>query len=111
MKGYYHKGDSVAVIAPYDVNASEPVRVGVVFGLTGYAAAQGTEVEITRQIACDLPKPQALAIAQGDALYWDETDRVLTTDPGTENRLVGAALADAAAESTVVYGLLDGVIR
>ncbi|WP_339113265.1 capsid cement protein [Thioclava sp. GXIMD2076] len=114
MKGYYHKGDSVAVIAPYDVTASEPVRVGVLFGLTGYAAAEGQEVEITRQIACNLPKPAALAIAAGAALYWDAEAKVLTTEigaEGAEKPLVGAALTDATAGSAVVFGLLDGTIR
>ena len=84
--------------------------VGAIFGVATTTAASGDTVEAKRHGVYTLPCLSTDTVTQGAKLYWDNTNRRLTTT-ATNNTLVGAALGAKAAGVTTVAVLLDGVIR
>lgn len=103
MRNFIREGDSVLVTAPYTVTAGQGVQVGAaLFGIAITDIASGG----TGEIACEgvflVTKEPALAIAVGARLFWDNTNRRLTTTL-TANICVGVATAAALAADAVVY--------
>ncbi len=106
MKNFVQPGKTITVPAPAAVASGDAVFVGNLFGVAATDAAQDEDVEITTEGVFDLPKA-AEDIDLGDPLYWDDTAGVLTTT-GTDNNLVGAAIAAALAADALVRIRLNG---
>lgn len=110
MKNFIQPGQTVAVIAPYNVSSGQGVQVGALFGVAAGDALQGTPVEICRTGVYGLGAVQADTGAAGDKAYWDNTNRRITK-VATNNLLVGALLSPKSGTEATASVLLDGVVR
>jgi predicted RecA/RadA family phage recombinase len=103
MRNDVQPGDSLAVAVPYagGVTAGQGVLVGALFGVAAVDGAQNAVIEAATQGVFDLTKEPALAITAGARVFWDNTNRRVTTT-ATGNFLIGIATQAAlAADATV----------
>jgi predicted RecA/RadA family phage recombinase len=103
MRNYIQPGDSLAVAVPYagGVTAGQGMLVGALFGVAASDGAQNATIEAQTQGVFDITKEPALAITAGARVFWDNTNRRLTTT-ATGNFCVGIATQAAlAADATV----------
>ena len=94
---------SVPMVVPYasGILSGQGMLVGAFFGVAAMDAAQNTTVECETRGEFDLPKEPALAISQGARVFWDNTNRRVTTT-ATGNFSIGIATTAAlAADATV----------
>lgn len=96
-KNYVQKGDVLTLAAPYARTSGQAALIGTgLFGVALTDLANGEVGAFAMQGVYTLTKVSAQAWATiGLAIYWDNTDKVLTTsDSG--NTLVGYNVATAA---------------
>ena len=94
---------SIPMVVPYagGILSGQGMLVGAFFGVAAMDAAQNATVECETRGEFDLPKEPALAISQGARVFWDNTNRRLTTT-ATSNFQVGiCTVAALAADATV----------
>jgi predicted RecA/RadA family phage recombinase len=106
----YDRAMAVPLAAPYAVTSGQGVQVGRIFGVALADAASGDTVAVHRGGVAQLAKATGQAWTVGQAVYWDNTNRVCTTTAGT-NLLIGAAFEAAATGDTTGWVLLDGAVR
>ena len=100
MRNFVQPGKVITVTAPYALASGAGCLVGSLFGVALAPASSGANVNIQTYGVFTLPKA-AGTIAQGQTLYWDNTNFVVTTT-ATGNTKIGAALtAQAAGDATV----------
>lgn len=107
MKTFVQTGDCVTVTLPYARTAGQGVLVGALFGVCGIDGASGASVDISIVGVFDVTKDTTQAVTAGQRLYWDDTNKRLTTT-ATSNYHVGLATqaqnaADATARVIVGY--------
>ncbi len=107
MKNFVQPGDSINVTAPYAVSSGQGVLVGGLFGVAAIDAAISATLEIQTEGVFDLTKEPALAIAQGARVFWDNTNRRVTTT-SNGNFPIGAATVAVATSDTNVRIWIDG---
>lgn len=103
MKTFVQPGNSLALAVPYasGVTSGQGVLVGAIFGIAAVDGAQNATIECQTMGVFDITKQPALAIAAGARVFWDDTNRRITTT-ATGNYQVGIATQAAlAADSTV----------
>jgi predicted RecA/RadA family phage recombinase len=103
MRNFIQPGDSLAVAVPYagGVLSGQGVLVGALFGVAAVDGAQNAVIEAATQGVFDLTKEPALAISAGARVFWDNTNRRVTTT-ATGNFCIGLATQAAlAADATV----------
>lgn len=93
MKNYVHDGNTIPYIATAAVAAGEVVVVGAIVGVAKSAGAIGELISLQRTGVVRLPKVTADVIAQGAAVYWNDTTNLITTTAA------GAVLAGKAWEA------------
>lgn len=108
-RNFVQPGGTITVIAPYAVASGGGVKVGSLIGVALADAALNAPVETRREGVFDLAKATGEAWTQGAKVYWDDTNRRLTTTAGS-NTLVGAAVQAQAAGDTIGRALLTGQI-
>ncbi|MES2711176.1 MAG: DUF2190 family protein [Pseudomonadota bacterium] len=98
MRNFIQPGDSLAVSVPYvgGVTSGQGVMVGALFGIAAVDGAQNATIEAQTQGVFDITKEPALAIAAGSRVFWDNTNRRVTTT-ATGNYQVGLAVLAALA--------------
>jgi predicted RecA/RadA family phage recombinase len=101
MKNFIQPGDSLGITAPYALTSGQGALVGALFGVAAYDAAISAAVEIQTEGVFDLTKEPALAITAGARVFWDTTNRRITTTL-TGNFQVGIATQAALAADTTV---------
>ena len=106
MRNYVQPGRVVAVTAPYALTSGAGCLVGSIFGVAEAPAASGAQVNLSRMGVYILPKATG-AITQGAALYWDNTNYVVTTT-ASGNTKIGAALTAQASGDATVQVILSG---
>ena len=107
MKNYVQPGHTITLTAPYAVPSGGGLLVGSIFGVATGDAENGAEVEAHLVGVVTLAKTAALAIAAGDLLYWDDTNKVVNKT-STSQKLVGVAVSAAANPSETVDVRLNG---
>lgn len=108
MKTFVQLGDTVTVTAPANVNAGTGVLVGSLFGIAVNTALSGAPVEIVTVGVFDHAKTDSQAWAVGDRIYWDNTNKLMTTAAAAgANKLVGVAMAAVGGGA----GLTTGRVR
>lgn len=108
MKNFIQSGDVITFIAPAGgVQSGAGVLAGSLFGVAATTAAAGEEVECTLKGVFELPKA-ADDVSFGERLYWDASEKNLTTDD-VDNTLVGAAVAPAGVGASTVRVRLNGI--
>ncbi len=106
MKNFVQTGDLIDALAPYAVASGAGFLVGIVFAVATNAAASGAPVVGKRGGIVDLPKATGSAwTAFTTKLYWDNTNKVVTT-ASTNNTLIGVAAAAAGSGDAVGRVLL-----
>jgi predicted RecA/RadA family phage recombinase len=96
MKNYVTRGDTVTVTAPYAVSAGGGLLVAgtaKLFGISVNDQASGDSAEILTVGIFDLIKDTS-TFAQGDAVYWDNTNKKATST-STSNTKIGIATLTA----------------
>ncbi|SMF90818.1 Predicted phage recombinase, RecA/RadA family [Azospirillum oryzae] len=109
MKTFIQPGKTVTVAAPYDVASGAGCLVGSLFGVATMDAASGASVDITTCGVYTLAKTSAQAWTVGAKVYWDDTNKVVTTT-ATSNTLIGCALEAAANPSATGTVRLNGTV-
>jgi predicted RecA/RadA family phage recombinase len=106
MKNFTETGDSFAFTAPYPLTSGQGVLVGALFGVAfaNYALNE-TNCRAGRVGTADLTKEPSLVIAFGVRVFWDNTNRRVTTTT-TGNFCIGWAAEAAAGADTTVSVLL-----
>ncbi len=81
MRNFIQPGNSLAIAVPYatGVSAGQGVLVGALFGVAAVDGVQNAMIEAQTQGVFDLTKEPALAIAAGVRVFWDNTNRRITT--------------------------------
>ena len=110
MRNFVQPGDSLAVAVPYvgGVTAGQGILVGALFGIAATDGAQNATIEAATQGVFDVTKEPALAITAGARVFWDNTNRRITTT-ATSNFQVGIATQAALAADTTVRVWLNRV--
>jgi predicted RecA/RadA family phage recombinase len=103
-------GDRVRVIAPAAVTKDVGFLLGQMLLIPNSSAANGAEVECIATGEVWIAKTSALAISAGDALYWDDTNKVVNKTSAAQKE-VGLALEAAANPSPYVRMLLVPTLR
>jgi predicted RecA/RadA family phage recombinase len=108
MRNFIQPGDSLALAVPYagGVLSGQGVLVGALFGVAAFDAAQNAAVECQTKGVFDLAKEPALAVAADARLFWDNTNRRLTTTAAGNHQVGIAVQAALAADPTVRAVLL-----
>lgn len=103
MRTFIQPGNSLAVAVPYagGVTAGQGVLVGALFGVAAVDGAQNATIEIATQGVFDLPKATGggTAITAGARVFWDDTNRRITTT-ATGSFQIGIATQAAATQDT-----------
>lgn len=107
MRNYVQRGDTLDVVAPAAVISGGVVIVGSIVGVSNVDAEIGETFALDVVGVFDLPKVSALAIAVGDKVYWDSTNKVVTKT-ASGNTLLGVATTAAANPSASVNVRLNG---
>jgi predicted RecA/RadA family phage recombinase len=100
MQNYVHRGDTLTLTAPYPVTSGGGVKVGNIFGIAVNTQSQGDSMEAQIAGVFDLVK-DASAFAQGDLVYWDDTNKVATSTVGANLLIGNAELAQLTGDATV----------
>lgn len=87
MRNYVQRGDTLDIIAPGAVASGDVVIKGAIVGVSNTDAAEGETFALDVVGMFTLPKVAALAIAQGDTVYWDSANRVVTKTAGGNTKL------------------------
>ena len=95
MNNWIQPGKTITLIAPRALASGAAFMVGSIFGIAKSAAAIGANVETELVGVVDIVKA-AGAVTQGQKLYWDNVNFVVTTVAGG-NTQVGVATQAAAA--------------
>ena len=93
MQNYVQQGKTVTVVAPYNVTSGGGVQVsgtGYVFGIAVNTQNQNDSMEIVTEGVFDLVKDGS-TFANGDYVYWDNTNKVATST-ATGNKKIGVAV-------------------
>jgi predicted RecA/RadA family phage recombinase len=109
MKNFIQEGDTLTLVAPYDVVSGAGLLVGAIFAIASYSVVSGTNVEGATEGVFDLAKATGQAWTQGQKIYWDNTNKVCTTT-ASGNTLIGAATQAAASGDTVGRVYLTGQV-
>lgn len=99
MKNFVQQGDNLDLIAPYDVASGAGFLVGSIFAVASAIAASGAAVVGITKGVFTLAKATGEAWTVGVKLYWDNTNKRLTTT-SSGNTLVGVATKAAQSADT-----------
>ncbi len=107
MRNFIQPGDSLAASIPYasGVTSGQGMLVGALFGVAAVDGAQNAVIEVATKGVFGLTKEPALAITAGARVFWDNTNRRITTT-ATGNFQVGLAVLAALAADTIVRVVL-----
>lgn len=110
MRNFIQPGNSLAIAVPYasGVTAGQGVLVGALFGVAATDGAQNAIIEAATLGVFDITKQPSLAITAGVRVFWDDTNRRITT-AATGNFQVGIATTAALAADTTVRVWLNRV--
>lgn len=101
MRNYIQDGNVLTLPAPADVLSGAGALIGSIFGVAQTDGLNGVDTPFLVTGVVDLPKTNALAIAIGDKVYWDNTAKVVNKTV-SGNTLVGVATTAAANPSSTV---------
>lgn len=100
MRNFIQPGKVISLPAPYAVTSGAGCLVGSIFGVAEAPAAAGTQVPLRRFGVFTLPKATG-AITLGATLYWDDTNKVVTTTAAGNIKIGAAVTAQASGDASV----------
>ena len=87
MRNYVQRGDTLDVTAAAAVASGDVVIIGSIIGVSSVAAEIGDAFALDVMGVFTLPKVSALAINQGDTVYWDSSNSVVTKTASGNTKL------------------------
>lgn len=109
MQNYIQPGETLTLVAPYDRLSGEGALVGAVFGVAVSDVLNTVEGQFLTKGVFTLAKTSAQSWAQGDKIYWDNSNK-RCDNVSTVGQLIGVALEIAAnPTSTGVVKLNESV--
>nr|WP_314470466.1 DUF2190 family protein [uncultured Sphingomonas sp.] len=87
MRNFVQNGRTLDITAPAAVLSGGVVIKGAIIGVSNVDAAEGDTIAVDVEGVFSLPKVAALAINQGDAVYWDSANGVVTKTAGGNTKL------------------------
>ncbi len=105
MTNFVQEGDVLTLTAPYTVASNAGAKIGFLFGVATAAITSGAEGEFAMCGVFDLAKDTS-TFAQGDKVFWDDTNKCCTTT-AAGNMRIGRAVAAAATGVATVSVMLD----
>lgn len=109
MKNQIGIGETLDLAAPYARLSGEGAKVGSLFGVACTDIANGVVGAFKVAGVFSINKLSTDVVAAGDKLYWDDTNKRLTTT-SAGNSYVGVAVAAAGSGVAVVSTKLNGFI-
>lgn len=106
MKNHVQRGETLTIPAPAAVLSGGVVVAGSIVGVANGDAASGAPVDVDVVGVFILPKVSALAIAIGDAVYWDATNGIVTKTASGNTKLGYATTAAANPSASVSVRLV-----
>jgi predicted RecA/RadA family phage recombinase len=107
MKTFAQPGLSVSLPMPYDRTSGQGVLVGALFGVVAVDALSGASAEVAVNGVFDITKEAPLVIAVGARVFWENTNKRVTTT-ATGNVAIGHAVVAAASADTTARVRLSG---
>ncbi|UNJ22046.1 recombinase [Microcystis phage vB_MweS-yong2] len=102
MKTYVRDSDRIPLTAPVGgVLAGRGYLIGDLFVVAVASAAAGATFTAQVEGVIEHAKTAAQAVAEGAALYWDNSGFLVTTTVGSNKKIGHAAAAALAADATV----------
>lgn len=102
MRNYVQPGKSITITVPSGgITSGVGVLVGSLFGIAEVTAAQGERANILTEGEVEIAKTSALAVTEGAALYWDNTNKCVNLTSAAQ-KLVGVATKAAANPSATI---------
>lgn len=95
MKNFVQPGANLTLAAPYDRLSGEAAMIGSIFGVASNNVTSGDDGVFVTEGVFDLAKAPSQAWTAGAKVYWDATNKYLTTT-ASGNTLVGVATAAVA---------------
>ena len=109
MKGFINSGDLLTMAAPSNVTKDVPILIGTWFCIPTETVASGTLTSFVRRGKVRVPKGSGQAWSTiGAKVYWDDTNKNVTTT-ASGNSLIGGVAEAAASADTVGYVILNGI--
>lgn len=106
MKTFHRDGDRIPLTAPAgNVVAGRGYLIGDLFVVATTSAAAGQTFTAQAEGVIEHAKTAAQAVTEGAALYWDNTNFLVTTTVGSNKKIGHAAAAAAGAAATVLVRL------
>lgn len=109
MKNFVQDGAVVSALAPYALTSGQMALVGQLLGVAVADAANGAAVELQTVGVFEITALSTDTGAVGALIYWDNTNRRLTTT-ATSNELVGCLLRAKANGETTALVRLNGTV-
>ena len=110
MKSHVQEGDTLPLVAPYDVASGAGMLCGSLFAVAASAALNGASVEAMPKGVFTLACLSTDTGSVGTKMYWDNTNKRLTTTL-TSNTLVGVLTVAKLAAQTTATVYVDGAVR
>ena len=107
MKNFIQPGGTLTLTAPYAVTSGQGALVGAIFGVAVKDVANGAAGEFVTEGVFSLAKAAGAAWTQGALLYWDNSNKNVTTT-SSGNTKIGVATAPADSAATVGNVRLNG---
>jgi predicted RecA/RadA family phage recombinase len=109
MTNFVQKGDTLTFTAPYAVSSGGGALIGSIFGIACQDLASGASGEfyVGSGVVTHAKTSAQAWIAGSTLIYWDDTNKVMTST-STSNKLIGAAVAAAANPSSTGTVRLNG---
>ena len=110
MNNFVQRGDTITVLAPYDVTSGGGVKVGGKFGIAAYTAVSGAQLDINVTGVYDLAKDTS-TFTDGDSVYWDDSGKKATST-SSSNTLIGSACLTTPSGTAALGGVSgDATVR
>lgn len=107
MKTRIADGDSLPLTAPYTRTAGQAARVGKIFGVAVNDVTSGSVGQFLTCGVFDITKTTG-AISVGDAVYWDNTNKYLTTTAAGNCEVGICVVAALSGDATVRIKIVEG---
>ena len=107
MDNFMQAGDSLLLTAPYTVVAGAGARVGKIFGIAVSDTTSAATGQFKTQGVFDIAKTTG-AVSVGDAVYWDNTNKYLTTTAAGNCEVGICTVAALSGDATVRVKLYGG---
>lgn len=109
MNNFVQSGETILLTAPYTVTSGQAAKVGKFFGVACDDITSGATGQFKTEGVFNITKTTG-AIAQGDPVFWDNTNKYLTTTANS-NAEVGVCLVAAlSGDTTVTVKLNEGLV-